>query len=200
MWGDKMRLCRAKTGLTMIEMSLVAALIAMVGLAVYGSFNSGLKIWQRVSRSLPEIEVGIFFDKISNDLRNWLVFSAAVPQGSKGELSFSLIQEKAAVKDAANPDFGIVRYYFNSESGCIYRDYRQLIEDKVARSLPIANGIVSLSFKYYYFDAALKGGAWEDELNKTVPLAVKVQVDFKSDKKVKRLTKVIEIYVRDAPI
>jgi prepilin-type N-terminal cleavage/methylation domain-containing protein len=203
MWGDKMIRRSHKAGFTMIEMILVTALISMVGLAVYGSFNSGLKIWQRANQRMPEIEASVFFDKISNDLRNWLVFSAAKPQGTKAALSFPLAQEKALVKGGSDLDFGVVRYYLNSEDGRVYRvyqDWRQAAEGKTAQPSEVAGGITALSFKYYYFDTAARRGAWEDELSKSIPLAVRIDIDFKDDKKIKRLTRIIEIYVWGAPV
>lgn len=204
MWVNKKRYHKQGFGFTLIEMSLVTGLIAMIGLAVYGSLSSGMKIWQRANKKMPEVEINIFFDKISNDIRNWLIFSAIVPEGKRGALSFPLMQEKGLTKDKMAVGFGKVRYYFDKQAGCVYRDYQDYsqlaAEAKKSQPQLIISGIESLSFKYYYFDIAVKRGSWDDELDKEIPSAVKIDINFEDNKKIKKLTKIITVYVWGAPV
>ena len=45
---------------TLVELLIVTAMLAVISLAIYSTFSSGLKIWQRVSKPIPEEDLGIF--------------------------------------------------------------------------------------------------------------------------------------------
>jgi prepilin-type N-terminal cleavage/methylation domain-containing protein len=188
-----------RRGFTFIEMTLVTALIGIISLSVYSSFSAGAKVWQRSSKKIPETEIGVFFDKISNDLRNWLDLSLIPVTGKRTELSFALLQEKSLSSVNSPVDFGKVEYYFDSAAQALFRNYRNFAaEDKPGAAVlpqPLLTGIESMSFKYYYFDLASKKGTWEEEISATLPSAVMIEVNFRDNNKLRKLTKIITIYV-----
>ncbi len=203
MWAHKSHPDR-RSAFTFIEMSLVAALISILSLAVYTTFSSGARIWQKANTKTPETEIGIFSDKLSNDLRNWFASSVIQPKGTRTELSFALFQEGglAQEKDSALVDFGQVSYWFDTSRFCVYRRYRNYLHavDDEKRTQPqvVLADVDSVLFSYYYFDAATQKGAWLDELDKTIPSAVKIQVSFKDKQRQKELSKIIAVYIADS--
>ena len=62
-------------GFTLIETLLVVAISSVIALTIYSTFNSGLKIWQRLTKKEQASDLNIFFEKISYDLRNSFKFS-----------------------------------------------------------------------------------------------------------------------------
>ena len=59
-----------KNGFTLMELMLVATILVVIGAAVYGTFASGINIWERVSaRSVTE-DINLFFKHIAHDVRN----------------------------------------------------------------------------------------------------------------------------------
>jgi len=202
MWANKPRRS-IRSAFTFIEMSLVAALISIISLAVYTTFSSGARIWQRVDTKTPETDIGIFFDKLSADLRNWFVSCAVPPKGSRTELSFALFQEGESVQDKNNAfvDFGQVSYWFDASRLCLWRQYRTysqaISDDKKTRPQALLTGVESVAFSYYYFNVATKKGVWLDEIDKAIPSAVKIQVNFRDKQRQKKLNKIITVYIAD---
>ncbi len=203
---------RKKRAFTFIEISLVAAILSIIALAIYASLSSGTKVWKRASAKSLEAEASIFFDKISNDLRNWLPFSGVTCRGDKTELYFSLIQEGSYVKgtqavqddgtlkEESVPDFGAVRYYFDRQKSCVYReytDYPALSSKKESkpRLVPILENVLSFSFEYYYFDVADRKGSWSDVLENAVPSAVRIEIAFTESGHIRKMTKTVALYV-----
>jgi prepilin-type N-terminal cleavage/methylation domain-containing protein len=205
MWAHRPHLNR-RSAFTFIEMSLVTALISILSLAVYTTFSSGARIWQKANTKTPETEIGIFSDKLSNDLRNWFVSSVIQPKGRRTELSFALFQEGGLVqeKDSALVDFGQVSYWFDTSRFCVYRQYRNYLHaaDDVKKTQPqvVLTDVDSVLFSYYYFDVATQKGVWLDELDKAIPSAVKIQVSFKDKQRQKKLSKIITVYVADSGV
>ncbi len=211
---------KVKRAFTFIEVTLVTAILSIIALAIYASLSSGTKVWKKASAKSFETEASIFFDKISNDLRNWLVFSGIACHGTKNELYFSLMQEGGYVKgaqatdDSAGadnpkntpvPDFGAVRYYFDAEKGLVYRDYTdyQAVASKKEakpRLVPILENVLSLTFKYYYFDVSGRKGSWSEGLENAVPSAVSIEVTFAEAGRTKKMTKTIALYVKGSHV
>jgi len=192
-------------GFTFIEVSLVAAILSIISLAIYASLSAGTKIWKRASSKSFETEASIFLDKISNDLRNWLIFSGVTCRGTKNELYFPLMQEGGYVKDNPVPDFGTVRYYFDAQKSCIYRDYIDYPtiaskKETRPRVVPILENAVSLSFEYYYFDVSSRKGSWSDELEQSVPSAVRIEITFNESGHTKKMSKIVTLYLKGSHV
>ena len=90
----------SKRGFTLIELVLVTAILAVIGMAVYGTFSNGLNIWEKVTEDSVEEDIYLFFEKISVDLRNSFKLTGLRFKGGKTKVSFpSMIKYRSKEKD-----------------------------------------------------------------------------------------------------
>ena len=183
-----------KHAFTLIELTLVAALIAVIGLVVYASFSAGAKIWERAKNNIPEADAHIFLGKISSDLRNAFKFSGIKPSGGATDISFASYSASSG-----STGFGEVSYSFGAQKEKIVRKYleypRFARNDMPDNSKIVLDNVKSLLFKYYYFNPELKEGVWKDAIEENLPSAVKIEISvvFK-DQKTATLSKIITVY------
>ena len=80
---------RVKKGaFTLVELLIVCAVIGAIALAIYATFNSGIKIWQSISVQAPAEDVNIFFGKFSSDLRGSFEFAGIAFFGKEDSFEF----------------------------------------------------------------------------------------------------------------
>ena len=182
------------TGFTLTEMLVVAVTVSIVSLAIYAVFNSGLKIWQRVNRDIPEAEVGIFFDRLSLDLKNALRFKGINFQGQREALGFATIVNSRGMEKST---VGEVSYAYNSGEknvGRIQRDFSQVFSKEDLLYVQVLGGVESMSFRYYYYDKDTKEYLWKDEWQaEDLPLAVRAEIEFHNGKEKNTFTETVSI-------
>lgn len=186
-----------KFGFTLVEMLIVTAILSVVALAIYATFNNGMEIWQKVNRQLPEEDLNIFFDKFSLDLRNSFKFTGINFSGTIDRLEFptlvnNLRLEKRTVGKliyAYEPQGQILNRYQIDFSG-VYDD-----ESDAAPRQSLKN-VKTLKFQYYLYDEQNKVYLWQDEwLKEGLPLAVRVELEFDDGQKTKKFTKTVNISI-----
>ena len=170
-----------KRGMTFIELCLATGLLSIISLVLYSSFNMGVKAYQQGAGDAPEVSISIFFDKLAFDLRNYFNFSFTPPRGLSDELSFAVFNP-AYDDDDEYAGFGRLKYSFNLEEKNVLRQYQDFAigRDKELKRDPgvILKNIGSCSFKYYYFDNALKRWDWKNNIQETLPSAIQVSVTY----------------------
>ena len=57
-------------GLTLIEILLVLSLVSIISIALYKALRNGLQVWERSRYLVVEEDIAIFFDKITQDIKN----------------------------------------------------------------------------------------------------------------------------------
>ena len=186
-----------RKALTFIEVNFVVILIAVLSFAIYGSLSSGLKVWKKTIGTSSFIDAHILFDKITGDLRNAMNFEMIKPSGTGNGLSFACFQTPSSTQGSAG--FGEVRYFFNPSGGVIYRQYRDfasiLKQDITQKPVAIAKDINSFSISYYSFNKSTNTGAWESNIDASMPDAVKVEVSFLEGTKPVTLTKIMPVII-----
>ena len=115
-----MKRVSCKNGFTFIELVLVAAILAVVGMAIYGTFVSGINIWQRVTQPSETEDVSLLFKNISYDLRNSFKLKGVKFQGGKRKVSFPT-RIKQQHKDGVNESIGRVTYSFLRRKKELYK-------------------------------------------------------------------------------
>jgi prepilin-type N-terminal cleavage/methylation domain-containing protein len=191
---------------TLIEMLLVASLLSVTGLAVYHAISDGLRVWEYSRRYSSEEDVAVFFEKLSADLQNTYRYSAIAFDGKENKILIPTIVRTPVDKEiSASGDLveqmGCAEYFLQTGEKAIYRrqaNYSQSLKKKFAPARALAAPVEKLHFKYYGFeDGKLKP---KKSVNKEIPVAVMVQIDFREvGGSVRHLQRMINIPIGNLP-
>ncbi|MFC1645930.1 type II secretion system protein GspJ [Candidatus Omnitrophota bacterium] len=191
---------RLNSGFTFVEILLVTAMLSVIGLSIYATFNSGINLWLRINKQQSAEDVNIFFEKISHDLRNSFKYTDIVFRGRGDEISFPVVANFQG-KRSRTQGIGKVDYIFDRGTDSIKKresNYSEAYKGKVGNEREVVSNIESLSFRYYYYDPEEKQcfwvGSWQEEedgeklglvVEKKLPLAVRIAIEVK-DGRIKR--------------
>ncbi|MFH1189728.1 MAG: type II secretion system protein [Candidatus Omnitrophota bacterium] len=147
-------------GFTLVEIMLVAGIMAVIGLTIVSTFSGGLKIFYRMEGyNTVKADVLIAIEKMERDLRNTFPYNGMEFMGSSKRVTFPGLTRKLNDKGLPEEFPGSISYYLD-ESGrakALSREdkrYTQAIKKEnperglVTRLAEIEN----LSFKYYSYD------------------------------------------------
>ena len=190
------------SGFTLIETVLVAAMLSVVALAIYSTFNSGIKIWQRLTKGASAEELNIFLEKISGDLRNSFKFTEIKFVGRGNSISFaSLVLTEMGQKEK-DLVVGEVGYCFDAQAETINKwqaNYSQVYQNKSTPPRQVVDNVKSLGFQYYYYDPKEEVHIWKDGWQQEqgeeekIPLAVRIMIELLEDVERKEITRTIAI-------
>ncbi len=187
---------RTKKGFTLIEMIMVSALLAVMSLAIYATFNNGMKIWQRVNQSIAEEDLNIFLDKFSGDLRNSFKFTGTKFLGKEDGLEFATLVDSAALQKRS---VGKIIYFYDPTAEALsreYLDFSQVYSGENNSHKQSLKNIRALKFQYYLYDPQKKEYLWQDEwLKEELPLAVRIELEFNNGTVVGNFTRTVGIPV-----
>jgi len=190
------------SGFTLIEMLMVVSIMTMLSVVLCRSLLNGLEIWNRAQRSVIEEDIGIFFDKISYDLRNSFDYSLLAFEGKRDSIVFPTVVR--TLKDRKKTlwgevdyvnQMGRVQYYWDRMEKSLFRrqaNYSQAVNKKFGKERLLVEPISSLNFFYYY----TQEGKTEMKRKSTgnMPSAVKIQLEFlESTGKVRRVERLVNI-------
>jgi len=196
------RLKRRKTGFTFIEIVFVVSLVAVVSFAVYSVFSQGINIWQRLAQEAKTDEINIFCERISTELRNSFLFTGIDFTGTEYSISFpGLVLSRLSSGESQEMTVGRINYSFDIQDKVLNRrqsDYSQVFQLKYTPWRQVLSGVKNLKFKYYYYNPKQGLYLWKDlwEGPKEVtalPLAVRVEIGFDKDVRIKTVTRTITI-------
>ena len=149
---------KSRNAFTLVEVLLVSSLIAVLSLAVFRSFGNGLKLWARADHLNRDAEVGIFLDKMAEDLRSTVAISNIPFKGISTEIAFpAVVMTQADVKSARSSEgfidqIGAVRYRFDPSTHTIFRsqaNYAQALKEQwLQEQVAIVMGINDLAIHY----------------------------------------------------
>lgn len=189
-----------KKGFTLVEMVLVTSLIAVISLALFHSLVNGLKVWEISMVYNGEEDASIFFDKISQDLRNATDYSLIKFDGSEDKLSFATIVKTVDSRATPQTEYisqiGKVEYEFDKLHNTLLRrqgNYGQAISGEFDPARPLFEAVKFVKFSYYLIDAdrmvmkdRVPDGQW--------PVAVIVEIGFAAPgEQLNTMSKVISI-------
>lgn len=178
-----------KKGFTLIELMLVTAILAVVGMVLYGTFASGVNIWRRVSQPSVTEDISLFFKNISYDLRNSFKMTGIKFRGGERQISFPT-RIRYHDTDGIEDSIGKVTYSFDRRKGRLYKkqaNYSEIYRKKPGRKRMLVEGISSLRFQYFIYDPKEKkyswGAHWQErddpfgeEIEDNLPLVVKIEI------------------------
>lgn len=187
---------KTEKGLTLIELLIVTAILSLVSLTIYSTFNSGIKIWQRVNRKISEEDLGIFFDKFASDLRNSFKFTGLNFSGRDDIIEFPTLVNSLTLHKRT---VGKVIYFYDSGTKILSRkqkDFAQIYNDEEGSIQQLIKNIKSLKFQYYLYDEEKKEYIWQDEWsNEELPLAIKIELGFDDGVQINNFTQTVSIPV-----
>ena len=191
------------TGFTLIETILTVAMFSVIALAIYSTFNQGVKLWQRLTQRTPSSELNMVFEKMSSDLRNSFGFSGINFVGGEDNITFATLIFSANKDKQKTLSPGEVSYSFDSQTGSLnrqQRNYSQVYRNKSTHLRQMLNNVKSLSFRYYYYNPAQEEYVWKDnwqvkkgEEKRSIPLAVRIKLEFDENTKEEEITRTITI-------
>ena len=181
-----------KRAMTLIEVLIAVSLVTLISIAIYNSLSNGVKIWQRSQRLVIEEDINIFFDKLSQDIRNSFPYSKIKFEGNETSLSFpTMVHTLADARIGLSPNeyveqIGKVEYYFDLTDRGLYRrqaNYSQAIYETYQPAIKIIPAIENIKFSYFY--QTDKGEEISREALATLPAGIEVKIEF-SDKQGRR--------------
>ncbi|MDP8264677.1 MAG: hypothetical protein P9M12_04240 [Candidatus Aceula lacicola] len=190
-----------KKAMTMVEVLLVVALFSTLSIAVFQTFSNGLKIWDYGTASFKEEDVSLFLDKISNDLRNSVLFSTIPFRGdSKGIEWASLVMLNADPKSSEQRphtrQIGKVMYFFDKSKGKIFRvqaNYGQTLKGKYQTPRVLVSNVEALMFRYFYRQG--KELLVVSSAKNILPAMIEVSVRYRTDNDIRKMVKRIDVPV-----
>jgi len=187
---------KVNPGVTLIELLIVIVLLSVVSMAVYATFNNGIKIWQKLNTPVEGEDLGIFFDKFTRDLANGFKFSAIPFSGREDTFQLATLVNSPRL---GRNTVGEVVYYYDRGSKTLNRkelDFSQVYKGEEPASNQQLSNVKSLNFQYYYYDKEKKEYSWHGEWSKeALPVAVKVELEINYGKENIKVTKTAPIPV-----
>ena len=193
-----------KGGFTLIELLLAVLIISFLGEALYGVFTQGIRLWRRAVREKPEIEIDLYFEKLTADLRNAFNYPKKPFIGNEEAMEFYSLSDSVPQISRKGAGLGAaiqpirIQYQYRSEAKSIYRavtDYFGILSStkESARVSEVARHIVRSEYRYFrndprhFMDWVLR---WSADC---APDAVKVNLDYEDQQKVKSVSKIISV-------
>lgn len=177
-----------KKGFTFIEVLLAVSLFSLIGVALYSTFASALKIWEKSQRVVIEEDVTIFFDKLTQDLRNTFYYSQIRFLGKEQSLSFvtTLLTDADRRSSRSSEEvvdqIGRVEYYFDLTNKNVYRrqaNYAQSLKEEFQPARQMLFNVTDIQFRYYFIgESDLLVHNFVEEV---IPMSVEVKVVFEDE-------------------
>ncbi len=177
---------RKKRSFTLIEILTVSALVAVIASALFFTFSSGMKIWEKVAKKTPLEELIIFYEKAEKDFKNTIESSVIPFLGKKGQVSFSAPVVVSGSQGKNVLTVGKVSYYFDVLKNTLERaqsDYSSIYQKKSPSYKIILSDIKRLNFEYYYYDPQRKQYSWKQDWIKEgeqgkIPQAIRINIEL----------------------
>lgn len=165
-------------GFTLLELIVSSVLIALILVATYSAFSSGLKIWTRANKTvLKNEQVFITLERLARELRSNITFSSYSSNWSTDSISFPILSQPLSA-DGQPAGYYLparVTYSFNDGAGVITRQLQIYGRDDKPSDRQLATGIKSLKFYYRSYDETGQG-KWEEKNPSVKPTAVRVEI------------------------
>ncbi len=193
-----------RAGFTLIEITLGVALAAVVGVVVFSTFSSGLRLWQRHQEGFPARDTAFLFERMQRDFENGSEYTTWVLRGNATQCEFPAFVGSITAQEGRMPAPARVLYFWDGTGARVLRsvtslsdDFQGILKDGKA----VLSGVERFVFSYYFLDpqrneyvwseqwpseeAVLKEGAW--------PLAVRLEVSVRYDKRIYEAVKIFSL-------
>lgn len=166
---------RRVKGFTLIELMLVAALLAILGLAVAATFAGGLKIFNRMENyTAVKADILLSLERMERDMRSTFPVKGIGFIGEAKRMTFPAILRTFSAKGLAEESLGSVSYYRDDArgAGVLSREekaYVQAVNKEGYRHGEMTElaPIEDIHFQYFSYDAEAETYSWVDRWDKS---------------------------------
>ncbi len=176
----------SRRSFTLVEVLLVASLIAVIGAAVAQSLLNGMRIWQRIQRVGVDESAMLFAERFASDLANAADMVELPFHGEGDRCAFATIVRTGYAPFGRGPVVayadqpGRVEYGFDRAGRNLYRQrayYGQALKGESRQAEVLITGVEAVSFKY--FDMTPEGLVGHPLGEAVVPSVIKVTVAYR---------------------
>lgn len=189
-----MRKMRKNKGLTLIELVIVSAMLAVISLAVYAVFSNGMKIWQRAASPIAAEDVDIFLDKFRSDVMNSFSFKDIDFLGEDTRIEFPAIVYSPRM---GKRTVGQVSYFYEPSKERIVReerDFSHIYDEDRGNVTQALTHVESLTFQYRFYNAQAEEYVWVAGWEKEgLPVALRIELEFNDGAEVRKVARTIDI-------
>jgi len=162
-----------------VELLIAVSIFAVVSVAIYSTFNSGLTVLRRVKNiDLVQQSTMLKQERFSRELRQTVILRKPLFSGAKDRLSFGALVNDIPCR---------VTYLFDNPAKALMRNADKLAEiitdkgqvDIELKSKPVVflSKVKEIKFSYLYLDLKKNLYTWAQEWKQDyLPLAVKLEV------------------------
>ncbi len=171
---------RTQRSFTLLELLITVTIFAVVTVAIYATFNSGMTVWRRAKDSEAQQRAFILkMEKLNRELRQAFLFN---------DVAFSGTGIKLQLASVIDSEIYRVIYSYDADKKALYRSQDKLADILAKGKLQLepqfssfAEGLDNFSFAYLIYDLQQKAYVWKKDWQQqpTLPLAVKVNVTQK---------------------
>ncbi len=188
------------SGMTLIEVLIVVTIVSVVGLSVYQSLSSGLRVWERHQKMVQEEDIIIFFHKFERDVRNIAPFSLIPMTGHQKRIAMpTTVFTAADIKRGWGENIyvdqlGLVEYYFDPIERSVYRrqvNYAQAVKNLFGRTQKVLSDVEEFRIRYYFLTE--EGVTYSSSIDNIIPVGIEVKVAYSDEHGQKEMEKIINI-------
>lgn len=200
-------------GLTLIELLLALTIFAIVAVAIYAVFSTGIISWRKGEAAISLFrEIRLGFDMISREIRNQTSYNGSKLIGKADELYFTSLISFPEEGKSEYYRLARIRYLLENEGEnkvTLWRErkWTPSMEGALEGAMEGAEGSSEIdkmrllqhikSFDFQYGQKEMEDGEivlnwqtdWEDK--EKAPLAIKINLELKINGESKNLSKVI---------
>ena len=164
---------------SLVELIIAVAIFAVVSIAIYSTFNSGLSVLRKVKNiDLAQQSFILKEERFARELRQTVHLRKLLLSGTKDRISFGQILDDKPYR---------VTYYFDGPAQSFMRnadnladiltDEKKIDPELKSKSAVFLKKIKGIKFAYLYLDLKKNVYAWAEEWKEdTLPRAVKLSI------------------------
>lgn len=169
-------------------------LTSLIALAVYAALSSGIRIWQDVYAKPAVEDAAVFFEKITEELKDSFKYPAITFKGNSSGIFIPTIVRDRLQYEETGQGIGASLYSFDASKGGLDRAQMtasDIFRESQAFFSPALTRVESFAFSYYFFDKDKKEYLWQPDWppqegvpqDPDFPLAVRISVALNDGKK-----------------
>jgi type II secretion system protein J len=174
-----------RRGFTFLELLIAVTIFSIVAVAIYSSFNVGIRAWGKTEGSYKiRQEARHSLDTMGRELRCAVKLTLKDPAGAEID-SFEGSSAKISFWRPTKEGVSKVTYLFDKEARALYyisQPYKEALAGAEGVKSLLASGVSDLKVKYAYLDGddVVWQDGWKDK-DHGIPMGVKAALSYDTD-------------------